>query len=548
MTRHRSTSQLAGLRALVYVRVSTDGQERDGTSLETQERACREYAERSGWVVTYVIRDTASGFSLERPGLERLRSLLQAGANDVVLAYAVDRLSRNQNHIGVLFDEAQRGGARLEFVTERFEDNAVGRFILAARAFVAEVEREKILERTTRGKAERARSGRLPQATGTGIYGYRYNPASGKREVNIDQAGVIRSIYARYLTTRSFSAISRSLNDEGVPAFCGGRWYPLTVRSILTNEAYTGRTIFGRTRRDRLRPNRAAGSTSARAKTMVVERPQDEWIEIPGATPRIVDQEIWDRVSTIIADPERTRQRPASRNYLLRSRAHCGICGSAMVGQTLTVKGKPYGYYRCRHAYDKTTGTECSARYVRGPELESAVMAEVQSILSEPAIVLQELERARLQQGEGATQTEERTEMEREARALGEREKRLVRLFALGDVDEAIVREELSAVRRRREAIEAKLHAMEPAAPQFDPAYGPDALDRVCGAVRDWLDRSGQDGQMLALEALQVSVEATQDRAVVRGVIPGDASPFISDEASCRCSCSGSVAARVRVG
>ena len=89
-----------------------------------------------------------------------------------MVAYAVDRLSRNQNHIGVLFDEIEQAGARLEFVTERFEDTAVGRFILAARAFVGEVEREKIGERTTRGKLERARSGRIPQAFGRGCYGY----------------------------------------------------------------------------------------------------------------------------------------------------------------------------------------------------------------------------------------------------------------------------------------------------------------------------------------------------------------------------------------
>src|SRR5437763_1637473 len=78
----------------------------------------------------------------------------------------------------VLIDEAEQAGARLEFVTEKFEDTAIGRFILAARAFVAEVEREKIAERTMRGKLERARSGRIPQAMGKGCYGYMYNPAT----------------------------------------------------------------------------------------------------------------------------------------------------------------------------------------------------------------------------------------------------------------------------------------------------------------------------------------------------------------------------------
>ena len=147
------------VRAVIYVRGSTDAQEKDGTSLETQQQACIDYCDTAGWHVVESVPDTLSGYDLDRPGLERVRQLLREGAVDVVLAYALDRLSRNQNHIGILLDEVQRVGARLEFVAERFEDTATGRFILAARAFTAEIEREKIAERTMRGKVERARSG-----------------------------------------------------------------------------------------------------------------------------------------------------------------------------------------------------------------------------------------------------------------------------------------------------------------------------------------------------------------------------------------------------
>lgn len=142
------------IRAIVYARVSTDAQERDGTSLETQVRACLDYASTAGWSVVATVRDAASGFSPERPGVERVRQAIRQGEAEVILAYAVDRLSRHQDHIGVLFDEAEGWGVKFEFVTERFEDTAIGRFILAARAFTAEVEREKIAERTMRGKAE----------------------------------------------------------------------------------------------------------------------------------------------------------------------------------------------------------------------------------------------------------------------------------------------------------------------------------------------------------------------------------------------------------
>src|SRR5690606_12385554 len=88
---------------------------------------------------------------------------------------------------------------------------------LAARAFVAEVEREKILERTTRGKTERARSGKIPQAFGKGGYGYTYNPETGRRDVEPYQASVVRRIFERYAETRSFSAVCSELNDVGIP-------------------------------------------------------------------------------------------------------------------------------------------------------------------------------------------------------------------------------------------------------------------------------------------------------------------------------------------
>src|SRR5690606_12098888 len=154
------------------------------TSLDSQGRARIDLAVQRGWPVVRCVRDAASGLHLDRPGVDQLRRMLHPRDVDALIAYAVARVSRDHNHIGVLFDAVEQAGARLEFVTERFEDTAVGRFILAARAFIAEVEREKIAERTMRGKAERARDGRLPQGTGRGIFGYQYDPTTGTRTVD----------------------------------------------------------------------------------------------------------------------------------------------------------------------------------------------------------------------------------------------------------------------------------------------------------------------------------------------------------------------------
>ena len=76
------------MRAIVYSRVSTDAQERDGTSLDTQERFCIDHARQAHWQVLESIQDTVSGFTLDRPGIARIRHLLRQRAVDVVVAYA----------------------------------------------------------------------------------------------------------------------------------------------------------------------------------------------------------------------------------------------------------------------------------------------------------------------------------------------------------------------------------------------------------------------------------------------------------------------------
>ena len=114
-------------RAIVYSRVSTSGQQRDSNSLEAQDRAGLEHANENRWPVVESIRDNAGGFTLDRPGMKRLLALLRGGTVDVVVAHAVDRLSRNKNDVGLLFDEIEQAGARLEFASEKFEDTAVGR-------------------------------------------------------------------------------------------------------------------------------------------------------------------------------------------------------------------------------------------------------------------------------------------------------------------------------------------------------------------------------------------------------------------------------------
>ena len=66
-----------------------------------------------------------------------------------------------------------------------------------------------------------------------------------------------------------------------------------------------------------------------------------------------------------------------------------------------------------------------------------------------------------------------------------------------------------------------------------------DLLKRVCLAVAQWLEQADGVEKTMALEALQVSVEATAKAATVTGVLPLKSPEFIKVEQSSRCFSSG---------
>ena len=74
-------------RVILYARVSTKRQAREGFSLEQQLERLREYAAEQGYEVLEECRDPGySGSSLERPGMNRMRERVASGGVDIVLA------------------------------------------------------------------------------------------------------------------------------------------------------------------------------------------------------------------------------------------------------------------------------------------------------------------------------------------------------------------------------------------------------------------------------------------------------------------------------
>jgi len=230
-------------RVAVYCRVSSAGQE-DNSSLATQEQQCRAYAAERGWTVVGVYREVHSGAELfERPQLTALREAVRRGEADAVVAFALDRVSRNQAHLGFLLSEWDHAGVALGLVTEELVDTPEGRLLQSVRGFVAEVERMKIRERTSRGLRARVEGGK-PMVGCRPPYGYRWEGEKKSRLVpDPERAAVVQWIFDAALRGESLRSTAHRLTADMVPTPTGRSttWSASAIHRMLTNPAYSGK-------------------------------------------------------------------------------------------------------------------------------------------------------------------------------------------------------------------------------------------------------------------------------------------------------------------
>jgi site-specific DNA recombinase len=483
---------------LIYCRVSSTGQE-SGYSLDTQEAACRSYAAAHGLAVASVAREVWSGSDRHRPELDALFDRLTPG--DVVLAYALDRLSRSQVDTAILIDRIEAAGASLQLVTEDFEKSATGTFLRNAKSFVAELEREKIAERTQRGRRARVASGK-PLVSPKPAYGYHWNGDKSGYVLDPETAPVVRLIFEWALAGVPLRAIGTRLAERGIPSPSGQlRWAAPTIRQVLRRPTYTGTGVAYRMRR----VNRPTGGHTLRATTA------DEQVLLPGIAPPIVTAE---EQAAVLARLTSNQEQAARNNHnpeatLLRAGfVRCGHCGWTMgVSRSSLSSRSPQPQYRCdiraRHVHG------CPTPVIGTNTLDAAVWQKVEQVLRDPHVIAREVETLRADGG----LDRDLTAVERLLVGIIKKQANLATLAATVDDAEAAspLVAELKALAGRKKAAEAERDTLQRriADAEVDAANVRD-LAAWCQNVAANLDTLTYAERRLALTALGVQVRVWQ--------------------------------------
>ncbi|APV43870.1 site-specific DNA recombinase [Dehalogenimonas formicexedens] len=356
------------LKAAIYCRVSTDDQEREGTSLQTQQAACEEYCQRKGYNVTHRFIEAYSGLTLDRPKLRDLQGKARSHDFDVIVIYCLDRMTRNPTHGVILGEDFTRLGIKLEAVTETIESSELGKLISYVKGYASNLEAERIKERTMRGKMAHVKAGKLPQGTGIGVYGYQWNKDTGRRTIIEHEAKTVLRIFADVIAGKSVNSIALSLNKDEIPTKSGSLWFPLTVRRIALNSTYAGLTYYGQTKRV--------------GKNKVIAQPKENWVLLPDVTPPIITQEMFNKAQEAIKNRHEVRPLKQNAAYLLTGFMRCPKCGSTIGGTMLSGK---YRYYQCRGSKPTATRAKiCDAGYIKADEIEENVWYRLISVATEP--------------------------------------------------------------------------------------------------------------------------------------------------------------------
>jgi len=165
-------------------------------------------------------------------------------------------------------------------------------------------------------------------------------PDGAVRIVYEGEAKVVQDMY-QWLIEEGLStnAITHRLRLMNIPTPSGqGFWIRSTVRKILTNSAYCGRTFaFTETYGE---PKFRMKADTKRSKTGRVRRPRGEWVEIPNATPAIISESTFQAAQEQLKKNRAMATRNSKHQYLLRGRDRFG-CSSRVVR---LARGE--GYYR----------------------------------------------------------------------------------------------------------------------------------------------------------------------------------------------------------
>ena len=304
---------------MVYARVSSKEQEKEGFSIPAQLKLLKEYASAQGFEVDREYVDVETAKQSGRTSFGEMVAFLQAHPGvRVMLVEKTDRLYRNLKD-WVTVDEL---GVEIHFAKEGVvlsrDSRSSEKFMHGIKVLMAKNYIDNLSEETRKGMTEKAEQGLWPSNAPLGYSNV--TPPNGKKTIAPDPvlAPMVRDLFQRYSRGDiSIRELTKKARADGLVFRKSGAKVPSsTVAKILRNRIYTG---------------------------------SFEWDgkAYEGLYEPIVSSELWERVQDVFDGRIGRKARSRKRNFAFSGLIDCHACGCSIVGE---IKKERYVYYHCSKA------------------------------------------------------------------------------------------------------------------------------------------------------------------------------------------------------
>jgi len=349
-------------KAVIYCRVSSEKQVKEGNGLESQEHRCRQYATSLGLEVESVFKDEGiSGGLFDRPAIQSLIKYLDKNwqTKYFVIFDDLKRFARDVEVHLRLRSELKCREAKLGCPNYNFDDSAEGEFVETIFAAQNELERKQNRRQVCQKMKARIERGYWCFCPPTG-YEYKKDQEHGKILVpirpitNVLAEGLTAFAENRLLEQTDFLNFLKSKNFH---VLIGKNVKRLTfeyIKGILTQPLYAGlikHTEWGVSRRK-------------------------------GHHKAIITEETFNKIQRKLARPERKPRETDNLEFPLRRVIDCAVCGKKMTGSVSKGKTKYYAHYTCNNK-------ECSAnpKNIGMEKLENDYVALLDNIKVEQEVL-----------------------------------------------------------------------------------------------------------------------------------------------------------------
>lgn len=352
------------MKVVIYVRVSTQEQAKEGYSIGEQIERLTKYCDAMQWTIVDTFIDPGySGGDTNRPGLKAMIKTIEKEDIDKIVVYKLDRLSRSQKDTLFLIEDVfLKNNTDFVSMSENFDTSTpFGRAMIGILAVFAQLEREQIKERMNMGKEARAKEGKWGGGS-TEPIGYNYDIPNDLLIVNDYEALQVRELFDMFVSAIPLRTIETIFINKGYK-HKHGVWDPKAMRRVLASKIYLGYIKY-------------------RGEYYKAEHDA------------IISEETYNKAIQLLkqrAEQYRmTGIKPGLPTTYLGGLLYCKQCGAKYTKQAgRKWKGKPAPIYytchsRCKKVRKMVKDPNCINKNWRMEELDNIVLDEIKKLATDP--------------------------------------------------------------------------------------------------------------------------------------------------------------------